>query len=79
MLILILSALISIIGSIVSVIIIENGYITLGVMISVNCFFFSIIVRIITVGIDELKCEMISLQSKLDYIIEREHERNIER
>lgn len=79
MLIIILSGLISIIGTIVSVIFIENGYVTLGVMISVNCFFFIITFGIITSGIDELKYEMMTLQTKLDYIIERGHERNIER
>lgn len=75
----ILSCIISIIGTIVSVLFIENGYVTLGVMISINCFFFVIAFGTITSDIDELKCEIMVLQSKLDYIIEREHERHIER
>lgn len=75
----ILIGLIDIIGTIVSVIFIENGYVTLGVMISVNCFFFIITIGIITSGIDELKYKMMTLERKLDYIIEREYERNIER
>ena len=75
----ILSGVISIIGTIFSVLYIENGYVTLGVMISVNCFFFIITFGIITSGIDELKYKMMTLQTKLDYIIEREYERNIER
>lgn len=79
MLIIILSGLISIIGTIASVIFIENGYVTLGVMISINCFFFVITFGIITSGIDELKYKMMTLETKLDYTIEREHERSIER
>lgn len=79
MFILILCGIINIIGTIVSVIFIENGYVTLGVMISVNCFFFIITSGIIKSGIDELKYEMMTLQTKLDYIIEQEHERSIER
>ena len=75
----ILIGLIDIIGTIVSVLFIENGYVTLGIMISVNCFFFIITIGIITSGIDELKYKMMTLERKLDYIIEREYERNMER
>ena len=75
----ILIGLIDIIGTIFSVLFVENGYVTLGVMISVNCFFFIITFGIITSGIDELKYKMMTLERKLDYIIEREYERNIER
>lgn len=75
----ILIGLIDIIGTIFSVLFVENGYVTLGVMISVNCFFFIITIGIITSGIDELKYKMMTLERKLDYIIEREYERNMER
>ena len=75
----ILIGLIDIIGTIFSVLFVENGYVTLGIMISVNCFFFIITVGIITSGIDELKYKMMTLERKLDYIIEREYERNMER
>ena len=81
----ILSGLINIIGIITSVIFIENGYITLGVMISINCFFFSITFKIMSCmlpqaeDVDEIKYKMINLQAKLDYLIEQEHERSIER
>lgn len=81
----ILSGLINIIGIIASVIFIENGYITLGVMISINCFFFSITFKTMSCmlpqaeDVDKIKYKMINLQAKLDYLIEQEHERSIER
>lgn len=77
--------ILDIIVTIASVIFIVNGYVTLGVMISVNCFFFIITFSIMTKylpqaeDVDELKYKMIKLESKLDYIIEREYEREIER
>lgn len=79
MFILILCGIINIIGTIASVLFVDNGYVTLGVMIAINCFFFTITFSIITSGIDELKYEMMTLQTKLDYIIERGHGRSIER
>ena len=81
----ILIGLIDIIGTIFSVLFVENGYVTLGIMTSINCFFFSITFSIISCNlpqaedVDELKYKMITLQAKLDYIIEQEHERSIER
>lgn len=81
----ILIGLIDIIGTIFSVLFVENGYVTLGIMTSINCFFFSITFSIISCNlpqaedVDELKYKMINLQAKLDYIIEQEHERSIER
>ena len=85
MFILILCGIINIIGVIFSVLCIENGYVTLGAITSINCFFFSITYQIISCNlpqaedVDELKYKLINLQAKLDYIIEQEHERSIER
>lgn len=82
MFILILCGIINIIGVIFSVLCIENGYVTLGAITSINCFFFSITYNIISYNlpqakdVDEIKYKMINLQSKLDYIIERECERS---
>ena len=75
----ILIGLIDIIGTIFSVLFVENGYVTLGIMTSINCFFFIITIGIITSGIDELQYKMMTLERKLDYIIEREYESSIER
>ena len=81
----ILMGLIDIIGTIAGVIFIVNGYVTLGVMISVNCIFFILTLGIMTYylpqadDVDELKYKMINLQSKLDYIINRGYEGSIER
>ena len=80
---LIVCCIINIIGAIASVIFIENGYVTLGAIISINCFFFAITSRIMICNlpqaedVDELKYKMINLQAKLDYIIEREYERGV--
>lgn len=85
MFILILCGIINITGAIFSALFIENGYVTLGILTSINCFFFTITFSIMSCNlpqakdVDEIKYKLINLQTKLDYIIEQEHERSIER